>query len=135
MNAPPPPPIVGFPFLPVPDANGQLAFPSPEASVRDAIRVILSTRPGEQLMRPDFGGGLQSMLHLPNTLETRRQVQDLVTTSLQRWEPRISVDRVDVLEVTGAPARLRIEIAYRLRRTGAIGQMGVTLDFSAGGGG
>jgi uncharacterized protein len=123
---------VGFPLLPRPDADGELSFGTPEISVREAIQVILSTRPGEQLMRPDFGAGLATMLNRQNTVETRRRVQDVVTTSLQRWEPRIDVSRVDVNEVPGAPSRLRVEIVYRLRRTGALQQTGLLMELDGG---
>jgi uncharacterized protein len=125
-NIPPPP--IGWPLLPVPDANGELSFPTLEASVRQQIRVILQTTPGEQLMRPEFGAGLEDFLHEPNTLETRRQVRDRISDSLSRWEPRILVDRVDVEEVDGAPAEIRARIHYRLRRTGFGQSLGVTIE-------
>jgi Bacteriophage baseplate protein W len=128
----PPPQLVGFPLFATPDENGELSFPTPEVSVRDGIRVILSTRPGEQLMRPDFGGGLASMLNQFDTLETRRRIRDLVMTSLQLWEGRILVDRVDIHEVPDVPSRLRIEIAYRLRRTGALQQTGLLMELTGG---
>ncbi len=128
----PPAPVVGFPLLPRPDPNGELSFGTPEASVREAIQVILSTRPGEQLMRPDFGGGLANMLGRQNTIETRRAIQELVTTSLGRWEPRVAVVRVDVNEVPDAPSRIRVEIVYRLRRTGALQQTGLLMDLAGG---
>lgn len=125
-NGPVPPPI-GWPLLPRPDALGRLRYPTLEESVQQAIKVILRTTPGEQLMHPDFGAGLERMLHEPNTLETRRQIRDLLADSLGRWEPRALIDRIDVEEVPGAPADLRVEIAYRLLRTGAPQQLGVTL--------
>ncbi len=52
---------IGWPFLPALQ-DGQLIFPTLEQSVRDSIRVVLMTRPGEQLMRPRFGAGLQNFL-------------------------------------------------------------------------
>ncbi len=125
------PPLVGWPLLAVPDEHGQLAYPSPEDSVRQMIQVILSTRPGEQLMRPTFGAGLEQFLYQQNTLTTRRAIYDRVNDALARWEPRILVDRVDVLEVPNAPSRVRVQIAYRLKRTGAPGQVGLTMDLGA----
>ncbi|HEX9107840.1 MAG TPA: GPW/gp25 family protein [Longimicrobiales bacterium] len=122
-----PRPLLGWPLLPVPDEQGQLAWPDLEGSVRELIRVILSTKPGEQLMRPDFGAGLESLLHEPNTLATRRRIRDLVQESLTRWEGRILLDRVDVNEVAGEPDQLRVEIGYRLARTGAPGALGLTV--------
>ena len=119
--------MTGWPLLPVPDADGALGWPDPAASVRDTIRAILSTRPGEQLMRPDFGGGLDRLLHAPNTVSTRRQMRDLVQDALARWERRIILDAVEVWENPERPSELRVEILYRLARTGSAGSMNVTV--------
>jgi phage baseplate assembly protein W len=119
---------LGFPLLPVPDERGELHFPTLDASVRQSIEVILRTRPGEQLMRPEFGAGLEELVGEPNVLATRRRIRDLVANSLAQWEPRIDVERVDVLEADGAPTHVRVEINYRLRRTGVVQGLGLTLD-------
>ncbi len=58
---------------------------------------------------------------------TRRQIRDLVQNALGRWERRILLDGVEVWEVPGQPSHVRVEIAYRLARTGAPGAMNVTL--------
>lgn len=118
---------LGWPLLPVPDDDGRLHFPSLAQSVREAIRVILSTRPGEQLKRPHYGGGLESLLAEPNTVATRSRIHELVTESLARWEPRIEVDAVTVDTVGGDPGAVRVEIAYRLKRTGQAARVGLTL--------
>src|SRR5690242_9431163 len=113
-----PGPLIGWPLLPRPDSAGSLSFPNLEHSVQDLIQVILCTRPGEQLMRPTFGAGLQEFLHEPNSLTVRRRMRDTLQDALARWEPRIIVDRIDVSEVSGQPSQLRVEIGYRLVRTG-----------------
>lgn len=123
-------PLLGWPLLPLPDRNGELSWPALEESIRQQIRVILLTRPGEQLMRPAFGAGLSEFLHQPNTLETRRAVRDRVASSLAAWERRIEVDRVEVWEVDDEPTRLRLEIAYRVVRTGAQRQLGLVMELA-----
>lgn len=127
-HATPSPPPLGWPLLPVPGAGGELGWPTLDESVRQAIRVILTTRPGEQLMRPEFGAGLDDFANEPNTLTTRRRIRDVVFSNLRRWEPRIHLDRVEVWEVEGAPGQVRVEIGYRLRRTGAARQLGLVMD-------
>jgi phage baseplate assembly protein W len=103
----------GWPLLPVPDAEGRLAWPDGPASVRQTIEAILRTTPGEQLMRPAFGAGLAAQLHAPNDVATRAQMHDAVRAALKRYEPRIVVDRVDV--EPGSDAReVLVTIAYRL---------------------
>lgn len=114
-----PGPRIGWPLLPVPDEEGRLNWPTLEDSVRQSIEVILLTRPGEMLMHPEFGAGLQDYVHEENTLVTRRRIHDRIVEALERWETRLELERVEVLEDAVAPSHLRIEIAYRLRRTGA----------------
>ena len=100
MNNPTlPPPLIGWPLLPQPDDDGRLLYPNLETSVRQAIRVILSTRPGEQLMHPTFGAGLSDFLNEPNTLTTRRRIRAQVTETLGFWEPRIVLERVDWVSI------------------------------------
>lgn len=122
---------IGWPLLPVPDADGQLGYPSLSQSVREQIQVILSTRPGEQLKRPGFGGGLENLLAEPNTVATRSRIHDLVEESLARWEPRIVVDAVAVDTVADDPNAVRVEIAYRLKRTQQPARVGLTLAMEA----
>ncbi len=117
---------ISWPFLPVPQ-NGQLAFDTLEKSVRDSIRVILTTRPGEQLMQPLFGAGLQNFLDEGNTLAIRRQIQSAIADNLQLYETRIAVDNVEVETVAGAPSQIHVQISYRLLRTNAPQQVGVTM--------
>jgi phage baseplate assembly protein W len=124
-------PLIGWPLLPLPDEHGALQWPDLARSVRETIRIVLSTRPGEQLMRPEFGGGLDRLLHQPNTVATRREMRDLVQDALTRWEQRILLDAVEVWEVPGEPSQVRVEIAYRLARTGAPGAMNVTVALEA----
>jgi phage baseplate assembly protein W len=118
---------IGWPFLPMPDQNGVMTYPTLDQSVRDAIRILLTTRAGEQLMSPFFGIGLQNYLEESNTVAIRRQIQSAVTSALQQYEGRITVDGVDVSTVDGAPSEIRVQIHYRELRTNMSKQFGVTL--------
>ncbi len=121
-------PTLSWPLLPVPDRHGFMSFPTLEQSVQQSIRIILKTLPGERLMRPRFGAGLENMVHEQNTLTTQREIQDLVVESLERWEPRIALEQVDVREDSQNPASVRIEIVYRVRRSDKVQQLGLTME-------
>jgi phage baseplate assembly protein W len=127
----PNPPPIGWPLLPLPDAAGRLRWPGLEESVRQSIEVLLRTRPGERLMRPELGAGLAELLHEPNTITTRRRIRDRIAEALAQWERRIAVDRIEVWEVPGQPSEVRVEIAYRLRRTGAARRAALTLELGS----
>ncbi|PDV97888.1 GPW/gp25 family protein [Candidatus Chloroploca asiatica] len=119
---------ISWPLLAVPDANGQLHYPTLDESVRQSIQIILRTRPGERLQRQEFGGGLQVFLHQPNTLTTHRRIHDTIVQALERWETRIKVERVEIKEVPERPTWIRVEVMYRLRRTGVIRQLGLSME-------
>lgn len=108
---------LSWPLLPVPDAQGQLQWPNLGDSVRDSLRVLLATLPGEQLQHPRFGVGLERDLQRPNQLATRADMVRRITEAIQAHEPRVSVDLVDV-SPEDSGRRLRVEIRYRINATG-----------------
>ena len=122
--------LICWPLLPVPDADGRLAFPDLETSVRQRIEAVLRTSPGEQLMRPEFGAGLEQLVHKPNTAELRAATQETVSQAISAYEPRILLDRVTV--VPGKDLReLLVTIAYRIRSTGTTGQVSARVPVGA----
>jgi uncharacterized protein len=100
------------------DAN-RVVLVDGEDNVRQAIWMILSTAPGERVMRPDFGCGMHSLVFAPAGAETAGHVASLVREALMRWEPRIEVldVRVDLDGV--ALGVLLIAVEYRILATNA----------------
>ncbi len=97
--------------------NGALPLADGPEKVRQSIAIILDTEPGERLMRPEFGCGLRRYLMQPNTAATRAAMQREIQTALAAWEPRIKLDRVDVLP--GAdPALVLVQVDYQHLRDG-----------------
>jgi phage baseplate assembly protein W len=62
---------------------------------------------------------------------TRSRIGDLIEESLARWEPRIIVDAVAVDTVADDPNAVRVEVAYRLKRTMQPARVGLTLAMEA----
>ena len=98
-----------FPFRPGPD--GRLAYTGGDAIIRQSIETILDTDPGERVMLPTFGCGLRRYLAQPNTTATRTSMQQEISGSLARWEPRIQVTEVSVTPGDD-PALVWISIRY-----------------------
>jgi phage baseplate assembly protein W len=85
--------------------------------IREAIRIILETDPGERVMRPDFGAGLRHMVFEPINTSTMALVQRRVEAALVAWEPRITVQDVTVSAERAALGVLDIRIDYMVRKT------------------
>ena len=115
-------PPLGWPLMPLPDGDGRLVWPDLDASIRQRIESVLRTTPGEQLMRPEFGAGLEGLIHQPNTTEVRARTQVDVEAAIRAYEPRILLDKVSVT-VGADPRELVVTVAYRIRATGSSGQI------------
>jgi phage baseplate assembly protein W len=123
-------PPLCWPLLPLPDEQGRLAYPDLETSVRQRIEAILRTSPGEQLMRPYFGAGLELAIHRPNSAGVRAELQRDIADHIGAFEPRILLDRVEV-EAGEDPSVVLVTIAYRIRQIGVATSM--TLSVPVGG--
>jgi phage baseplate assembly protein W len=107
---------IGWAFPPSLDPSGEMATAAYEEDVRQAILIILGTAPGERVMRPDFGAGLNALVFEPLNARTLALVKHRVDEALTLWEPRI--DNVAVEIRTEPPrGRLLIDIRYRVRLT------------------
>lgn len=118
----------GMAFPPRVGADGRLAWSVGEDHVRESIRLILLTEPGERLMREGFGCGLRQFLFEPNTITTRQLIRERITEAMKRWEPRVSVEAVDVEPDPDDPRLVAITILFRLVATQALGRLGLALE-------
>lgn len=105
------------------DSRGALALSHDEGDVRQAIGLILSTAPGERIMRPEFGCGVHEYVFDTIDASTAARMEDEIRASLDRWEPRIEVMEVafDLAHVDRGV--IEIGIAYRLRATNRPGNL------------
>lgn len=103
---------VGWAF-PVRWEAGAAMRSADEERVRSAMILILRTRLGERVMRPDFGADADRFVFAPNTDQVRFQLAYLVEQALLRWEPRVIVDAVDAVEADEG-ARIDVTITYRI---------------------
>lgn len=113
---------IGWPLMPVPDTDGRLGYPDLATSVRERIEAVLRTAPGEQLMRPTFGVGLEKLIHQPNTLALRSGLEERIGEQIRVFEPRILLDGIEVSEGPDQSSLL-VTVAYRLRATGLVGRI------------
>ena len=107
----------GWAFPPHLDHRGRIATVTGEQDIEEAIRIILSTSPGQRVMRPEFGCRLNEIVFAPNNAQTTAQAEQFVRLALARWEPRIQLEQVAALPDAEDPARLLIQVRYSIRAT------------------
>ena len=101
-----------------------------EASVRQSILLLLSTMPGERVMRPDYGCELHRLIFSPNDNTTAGLAIHYVRQALDRWEPRAEITHLDAAPNAKAPEHLEIQLEYRLRRTQITDQVSFSIDLA-----
>jgi phage baseplate assembly protein W len=96
------------------DDTGGIRMRSREEDIREAIGIVLGTRLGERVMRPEFGSALADLVFDPNDANLAGRIEFFVRKALERWEPRIALK-----EVRARPAgeRMEIDVRYIVRRT------------------
>ena len=99
------------------DASGALATTGPDDSVDSALRMILSTAPGERVMRPLFGCKIWALLFEPINANTLGLMAEAVREAVGRWEPRVVLDDVRVSPDQRSHGRVAIELDYSLKST------------------
>ncbi|MEU1376035.1 GPW/gp25 family protein [Streptomyces triculaminicus] len=107
----------GWAFPAVITGTGRVGLATGADDVEQAVRIILSTAPGERPMRPEFGCGIHGLVFdsLDATTVARADVE--VRRALDRWEPRITVDDLLFSTDTVDIGVLYIDIRYRLCTT------------------
>jgi phage baseplate assembly protein W len=113
---------VGWTF-PVCVQGGRIEMSEYEQDIREAIRIILLTNPGERMMRPGFGAGLVDFLYEPLSSATLARIQTRVNQALIDWEPRIDVKSVDVSVDSSEPNKVLIEMSYWVRSTNTLANL------------
>jgi phage baseplate assembly protein W len=72
-----------------------LALKRDEEAVKESIKNLILTDRGERLMQPLVGSSIRSMLFENNTPSTIKVIQELITETIQTFEPRATL--IDVI--------------------------------------
>jgi hypothetical protein len=97
--------------------TGAVEMVEEHAAIRQAVLLLLTTLPGERVMRPEYGCELHRLAFSPNDDTTAGLAIYYVRRALERWEPRIQLLQVDAGRSPQEAFRLDITVEYRVRAT------------------
>jgi Bacteriophage baseplate protein W len=109
---------------------GGLVMVELEHSIRQAIYLLVTTIPGERVMRPDYGCDLYQLVFAPNDNTTAGLAIHYVKRALDRFEPRVDVVRIDAAANLDDPGQLDITLEYRVRATQQPGRVSVSMSLT-----
>lgn len=98
------------------DIQGNLKSSSGTKSIEESIAIILGTKLGERVYRPNFGSRLCELAFAPMNQQTLLLIRVYIKEALQKWEPRIILDGV-YTEPDPIRGKVNITIAYHPKDT------------------
>jgi uncharacterized protein len=96
---------LSFPFKI--NVQGSIQLSAFARNIEESIHLILQTRLGERLYRPDFGSRLSELVFAPMNSQTLLLIRLYVEEALDKWEPRIIIDEITT---EPDPSRGRVDI-------------------------
>jgi uncharacterized protein len=97
--------------------NRFVRMSSDEKDIMESLQVLLSTRPGERIMLPDYGCSLEELLFESINLTLTTQITEIVRTSIIYYEPRIDLINLTLNQEDSFNGRIDIILDYRIRST------------------
>ncbi|NTS41818.1 GPW/gp25 family protein [Flavisolibacter sp. BT320] len=88
-----------------------------EADINSSLEILFATTQGERILLAEYGCDLKPFLFEPLTTTMKTLIADRVKTAILYYEPRIKVDKVELLDDAELEGRIVIQIDYRVRTT------------------
>ena len=89
--------------------QGNLQLSTTDRNIEESIRIILGTKLGERVYRPNFGSRLSELVFEPMNVQTLLLIRLYVQEALEMWEPRIILDGVYTEPDPGGKVKIIIE--------------------------
>lgn len=92
--------------------KGGVSMVSDEQNIRESLQILLSTRPGERIMMPEYGCNLNYLAF--NTLDftTINYVKKIIRDAISRFETRIKVLEITINRREDKEEVIDIEISF-----------------------
>lgn len=92
--------------------TGRIKGSSYEDDIAESIKIILMTKKGERMMRPDFGCNIYKYMFDILDVTTIRQIELEIEEAIRKWEYRIDELNVHVEKSMEDSGVLKIEVFY-----------------------
>ena len=97
---------------------------SDEIDIVQSLKIILFTDLGSRIMRPDFGSDVKNFIFESVNKGSIARLADTVEGAINRLEPRIDLEKVDVDHSKAMDGKLLIQLTYMIKsvnvRTNAV---------------
>lgn len=108
----------GWSFPPAFDKiSSSVEMTSGREDIDRSLEILLSTRPGERVMQPGYGCNLDRLLFEPLDTSLKTYMEEMVKTAILYFEPRITVNAIEISEIDGFSGQVMLAVDYTIRTT------------------
>lgn len=107
----------GFRFPLRPDPLGGLSYSEGDENIAHCIEVLVLTRLGERVMRPDYGSRAPEMVFAPGSDRNLQLLEESLRATIERWEPRVEEVAVRAERDPHDETRITVGLSYVVRAT------------------
>ena len=97
--------------------SGRVIMVSEDEDIKQSLKILLSTTPGERIMLPAYGCGLKSLVFENVTESTVTEIKDVVARAILFFEPRINLESIEIETTDEYEGFVKVLINYRVRET------------------
>lgn len=94
------------------DSTSGIKMTSNEDDIAESIYILLTTIPGERIMNPEYGCDLHSQVFQNINASTLTTIEDLISTAILYFEPRVRVENIYIDASNQLEGRLDVNITY-----------------------
>ncbi len=95
----------------------QMKMVAEEEDIRESLGILLSTRPGERIMQPAYGCRIHAMVFETVNESTITEIRDIVERAVLFFEPRITLENIDVNTEEVYEGKITLQLNYSIRTT------------------
>ena len=109
---------IGWKFPPTFDKKTKsVVLVSEEEDIRESLLILLSTRPGERVMQPEYGCNLSILNFEPANISLLSLARTSIEYAVLHFEARITLENVTILADRWYDGIIEINMEYTVRTT------------------
>ncbi len=87
-------------------------------SVKQNLKMLILTNPGERVMEPDFGAGIQQYLFSNFSENIEPQIRQSIGTQVERYMPGVAIHKIDFYALDPDTNSMAFRIEYSIPNIG-----------------
>ena len=84
--------------------------------IKESLTILFSTRPGERVLRPDYGASMDDMVFEPVNESLKNYLIDLIEKAILYYEARINLEEITLTDES-MEGRVIISMTFSVKTT------------------